>query len=205
MIDGPDAESSTRTPGPSVRRKARPISRLTLGAIAILLLGEAVALALFIPELRQQSDWADPDNLTMAAGVLLAGPSLLGVPWLLTRKLRRPGPDRGRWGAGRLLWFAHGSAAWLLWPPIVLRRSVITQGPMAGEFRDAAGLSQICYFYGTPLMGLYMLLALTAGGWLRRRRLRHADWIERFGLLLGLLWALLGVMVLILIYLGSLG
>ena len=29
---------------------------------------------------------------------------------------------RRRWGVDRLLWFAHGMAAWLLWPPIVYKR-----------------------------------------------------------------------------------
>lgn len=192
--------------GASIRRAPRPRARLTIGAMAILLVGEAAALAIFLPELREGSGSfsAIGDRFHLVAGILLGGPSLLGVPWLLTRKVRRPGPDQGRWGPGRLHWFAHGSAAWLLWPPIVIRKAAITYGQGAGELRDAAGLSQICYFYGTPLMGLYMILALAAGGSLRRRRLRRADWFERFGLLLGLLWALLGIEVLVLVYRGAL-
>jgi hypothetical protein len=68
-------------------------------------------------------------------------------------------------------------------------------------------MATVCYFYGTPLMALYVTIALLAGGWLRRpRRRRRArrSWTETFGLLLGLVWACTGLYVLATIYHGDL-
>jgi len=171
--------------------------RLTIGAIVLLIVGVSVGLGLFLPEFRQM-DWGEADNAVGAAGMVLAGPTALGVPWLIWRKYR--GRTRGdrRWGPGRLLWFAHGSAAWLLCPPIVAKRAGFTQSGVA----DAANGAQICYFYGTPLMAVYMLLALRFGGRLggSRRGRRRIDWIERFGLALAILWAMVGAAIIWMIY-----
>ena len=55
-------------------------------------------------------------------------------------------------------------------------------------------MSGLCFFYGTPLMAVYVTLALLAGGSFRRarrRRLRRS-WQETFRLLLGLVWACTG-------------
>ena len=63
-------------------------------------------------------------------------------------------------------------------------------------------MSEVCYMYGTPLMALYVTLALLTGGWLtKRRRKRLArTWQESFGLILGLAWACTGLYVLEILY-----
>ena len=63
-------------------------------------------------------------------------------------------------------------------------------------------MSAICYLYGTPLMALYVTLAMLSGGWLtkRRRKRMRRSWHETFGLLLGLAWACTGLYVLEMLY-----
>jgi hypothetical protein len=126
---------------------------------------------------------------------MLGGLSLIGPPLLLWERHRR----RSRLRLGELLWFCQGTASWLLWPPVVILR---LQGNGANR-----GMAPVCYFYGTPLMALYMTIALLAGGWLRgpqlRRRARRS-WTETFGLLLGLVWACTGLYLLVHIYRGDL-
>lgn len=120
---------------------------------------------------------------------VLGGLSLVGPLLLLAE--RRP---RGRpWGAGKVLWFSTGMAAWLLWPPVVYAR---IGGRKLGDTITAP-----CFAYGTPLMAIYVTCALLAGGWLRRsRRRRTRSAREQFGLLLGMLWACTGLYVLYLLY-----
>lgn len=164
----------------------------SLGALMVLIAGLSLGLALVIEGSRSPSGLKAAGRgfafLLVVMG--LGGLSLVGPPLLLFR--RRAGYP---WGAGRFLWFSTGTAAWLLWPPIVYRR-VARGGPVDG------GGSTICFAYGTPLMALYVTAALLAGGWLRRGRRRRAarDWRESFGLILGLAWALSGLYVLYLIY-----
>lgn len=188
-------------------RRVRPGERFTVGVALVLIASLALGLFLFLPDIRE----GPRSDVVLFLVAFLAGPSFVGVPWLLYHRLRS-GRHR-RWGAGRVLWFAHGTAAWLLWPPVVRRRlTTVVPGQVPAIDPDAA---KICYFYGTPLMGLYVVIALYAGGWLRRSRRRsaragspllrrHLPWPERFGLGLGLAWALVGVYVLYLIYVGGL-
>jgi hypothetical protein len=83
-------------------------------------------------------------------------------------------------------------ASWLLWPPLVVQR---LQG------KDTQSVAGICYFYGTPLMALYVTISLLAGGWLGPRRWRgRRSWRETFGLLLALAWACTGLYILSIIY-----
>jgi hypothetical protein len=86
-------------------------------------------------------------------------------------------------------------AAWLLWPPIVYNRIAHD-----GRFKDS--MSAVCFFYGTPLMAVYVTFALLAGGHLRRSRRRRLgrSWQENFGLLLGLAWACTGLYLIALFY-----
>ena len=123
----------------------------------------------------------------------LGGLSLVGPPLLLWERWTRRRP----WGDGRLFWFAQGTSSWLLWPPVIARRLTNAPEPLINET-----MSGLCYFYGTPLMALYVTLALLAGGRLRRSRRRRAkrSWQERFGLLLGLAWACTGLYILSIIY-----
>ncbi len=123
--------------------------------------------------------------------VLLGGLSLAGIPLLLRDHQARP----RRWGPGKTLWFAQGTAAWLLWPPVVYQK---LSRPGTKE-----SVSAICYFYGTPLMAVYMVAALWAGRSLRQKRRaerRVLCWRERFGLILGLAWACTGLYLLSMFY-----
>jgi hypothetical protein len=123
----------------------------------------------------------------------LGGLSLIGPPLLLWERWKRRQP----WNDGRLFWFAQGTASWLLWPPVIARRIASAPQPFVGET-----MSGVCYFYGTPLMALYITLALLSGGRLRRSRRRRIkrSWKERFGLLLGMAWACTGLYILSMIY-----
>jgi hypothetical protein len=151
--------------------------RLSIGVVMLLIAG--VALGLWLAAAVMQGEDQVGRWLVLLVFVL-GGLSLVGPPLLLLTAQRRS------WGAGRFLWFAHGTAAWLLWPPVIYLRS-----------RGISGNSSTgaCFFYGTPLMAVYVTLTLLAGGHLkrsRRRRLRRS-WQETFGLLLGLVWACTGL------------
>ena len=136
-------------------------SALSIGLAMLLIAGATVGIWLALGELRSRNMGNGPDDhiakVIFVFVFVLGGVSLVGVPLLLRTARHRP------WGAGRLLWFAQGTAAWLLWPPIVYQR---VQG------RTAGSISAICYFYGTPLMALYMTLALF--GWGLSASLPHA-------------------------------
>jgi hypothetical protein len=145
----------------------------------LLIAGAALGLWLAIDKFRSEDD---PVNKWLFLLVfLLGGLSLIGPPLLLLTARRRP------WHAGRFLWFAHGTAAWLLWPPVVTHR--VRGGP------QNSSISDMCFFYGTPLMAVYVVVTLLAGGRLRRTRRRRIfrSWQETFGLLLGLAWACTGL------------
>jgi hypothetical protein len=161
----------------------------------ILVAGAGVGFWLILPEIRallnEGGVRAVGETGAWLVGLvfILGGLSLVGPPLLLLQA-------RGlHWGAGRLLWFAHGTAAWLLWPPIVYQRVAV-----GGRLRDS--MSSICFLYGTPLMAVYMTAALVAGGYVRRSRRRRArrSWQEIFGLLLGLAWSCTGLYLISLFY-----
>jgi hypothetical protein len=160
----------------------------------LLIAGAALGFWLQLEFLRAQTNQIE-DNLNrwLFAGVFtLGGLSLIGVPLLLLTARRKA------WGAGRFLWFTTGTAAWLLWPPVIFQRMTGTtpQGPPGNS------MSALCFFYGTPVMAVYVTLALLAKGAFRRsqrRRMRRSQQ-ELFGLLLGLLWACTGLYLIGLFY-----
>jgi hypothetical protein len=152
--------------------------------------GLALGMWMVVADFTRQAPGREKPLFMLGMAGLLGGLALVGVPLLLFERRR----DRRPWGAGKLLWFSSGTAAWLLWPPVVVRRL------KGGEFSDTE--TGMCFAWGTPLMALYVTAALLAGGWLgrrRRRRLRRS-WREVFGLLLGLVWACTGLYTLYLLY-----
>lgn len=173
-------------------------SRPHLLDIMTLIAGLAIGIWMVLPDLRGEQGHvigSIDDAIMIAAVMVLGGLALVGPPLLLRQKSRKRRSTT--WGAGNLLWFATGTSAWLLWPPIVVRR---VQGQSFGNSDTG-----VCFAYGTPLMAVYVVAALLAGGWLRRsrrRRLRRS-WHETFGLLLGLAWACTGLYVLVNLYRAS--
>ncbi len=57
-------------------------------------------------------------------------------------------------------------------------------------------MAATCYFYGTPLMAVFVTTSLLAGGWIRPRRGRRRPGREVFGLLVALAWACTGLYIL---------
>ena len=161
--------------------------KIKIWEVLVLIAGVAVGCALWV---RGESGNA----IFMVLVGILGGLSLAGPPILLLARRRKP------WRAGRIQWFAQGTSAWLLWPPIARAR---WNGPTNRMGPDSS--AQICYLYGTPLMAIFMTSALLAGGWLgfrkrRGRKVRPLAWDERFGLILGLIWACTGLWVLAMVY-----
>ncbi|MEW4570221.1 hypothetical protein AB1L88_20330 [Tautonia sp. JC769] len=182
------------------RRRSRD-ARPTIGELMIVVAGVGVGLTLALPAFRDEP--SPGESILVLGGGVLGGASLVGVPLLLWE--RRSRGVRRRFGPGKLLWFAHGTAAWLLWPPIILGRRSNARGQSPPIVDPSA--AEICFFYGTPLMAVYVTASLLAGGWLRRSRRRggrrppaQIPWRERFGLVLGMGWAVLGLYVLSMIY-----
>jgi hypothetical protein len=165
--------------------------RLTIGVMMLLIAGAAVGLWLTVGWQRARGNESGGDEALFpwlyGLVFVLGGLSLAGVPLLLLTARRR------HWGAGRFLWFTQGTAAWILWPPIVFRR-------VAGSSGES--MTDICFFFGTPPMALYVTLALLAAGRLNRsgRRRLYRSWQETFGLLLGLAWACTGLYLISLFY-----
>ncbi len=185
-----EAENAGRPP-------PRRSQALTLVELMLLIAGVAFGIWIVLKDLKK----FDPQHETkmgisiMALVGVLGGVSLVGPPLLMLELLRR----RVVWGPGKLLWFSQGMASWLLWPPVVYSRL------RDQKFGDT--MSGVCYFYGTPLMAIYVTSALLAGGWMRgyRRRSRRRSWREQFGLVLGLLWACTGFYILYILYRADFG
>jgi hypothetical protein len=158
----------------------------------VLIAGAAFGIWMVLKDIQSPDQARGPlrsDAVFLVVVGVLGGVSLVGPPLLLWRRRRREA-----WRAGRLIWFSQGMASWLLWPPVAARRA-------RGEPGFQNSIAGSCWAYGTPLMAIYVVSALLAGGWLRRRRRRRErSWRERFGLLLGMAWACTGLYVLYMIY-----
>ena len=164
--------------------------RLTIRELGLLIAGIAVGLRLIgMSDMVGEYPWYAP-----LVGVL-GGMAAVGPPILLWERRRR----RRRWGPGETLWFTTGVSAWLLWPPIIYHR---VRPPGVPAFGNEGAAATFCFLYGTPLMALHVVLVLLCGGWIRRRgrRRRPLCWRDRFGLILGGLWAATGLWVLYMIY-----
>lgn len=166
----------------SISASERSADRLTIGSLLLLIAGGAFGLWLVLDFARDRpagGPHGDPDWWLLVLVYVLGGITAVGPPLILFSGPRRP------WLAGRFIWFTQGTAAWLLWPPVLYTRIVVG---------SAKGQSSICYFYGTPLMAVYVTVALLFGGGFRRSRRRRIwrSWQEAFGILLGMLWAIVG-------------
>lgn len=174
---------------------ARPprTERFGLGHLMLLVAGLAFGCWMIVDDVRKGGGGGGATRfqygLLIPVG-LLGGLSLVGVPLLLVMRRKKRPP----WGPGRLIWFSTGMSAWLLWPPVVVKRVG------GGTFGQTDG--GVCFAYGTPLMAIYVLAALLAGGWFRKRGRRRIarSWAEAFGLALGAAWACTGLYVLSIIY-----
>jgi hypothetical protein len=182
------------------RRSVRG-SRPSIASGMLLIAGSALGCWIGTPMLAEGSD----DMVSRWVATLtcvLGGISLVGPPLLLWGRFQRRDSHRRlapAFGPGRLLWFTTGTSAWLLWPPIISARA------MGAETSRRSAL--YCFLYGTPLMGLFLVLGLWASGWLhrsRRKRFRRY-WTERVGFWLGVAWFAIGVDTLGMIYLTDLG
>src|SRR5690242_9011224 len=87
--------------------------------ILVLIAGVAAGLGLVAPAVPSVGQPSDRWILTI--GGVLGGISLVG-PLLLLRAHRCRTRARP-WRAGRVFWFAHGAASWLLWPPMIGSRA----------------------------------------------------------------------------------
>lgn len=162
--------------------------RPRIGDLMILIAGVALGFWLVMPDLKEGTNHQVEIWLLGVIGIL-GGLSLVGPPLLLRERWRARTRLRRPFGGGELLWFAQGMASWLMWPPVVYAR---LNGRKLGDTT-----SGVCYYYGTPLMAIYVTSALLAGGRLRKgRRRRDRSWRERFGLVLGLIWACTGLYIL---------
>ena len=180
---------SSESQSPESHRSRRP-EQLTILELMILIVGVAVGLWLVTKDVTNSGSGANA-WLCVVVGVL-GGLSAIG-PLLLLLELRE---RRIRWGAGRVLWFALGMASWLLWPPLIYHRAWGSRG-----LTVATGEVWVCT---TPLMAIYVMFAMLAGGWIKRAsRRRQRSWREQFGLLLGIAWACTGSYIMYTLYMAD--
>ena len=162
--------------------------RLTLGESMVLIAGVAASLWM----VRIGLHTFDPKSWhhwLCEADCMLWGISIVGPILLVRERVGRRTP----WSAGEWLWFVQGIAGWLFGPPY----AIITIRSRGSYIFDDLPVV-LAFFWTTPLIGLVAALALLAGGRFRRRRpRRRASWKGRLGLVLGLMWAGIGVFMLV--------
>lgn len=201
--DGLNSEEPSMQPSSAGRPAPRSGygDRPTIGVLMAIIAG--IALGMWVlGKAAAESNGPLSNRVLIWVVTALGCLSVMGVPILLFERFRGKGPPN--WGAGRLSWFAQSTAAWLLWPPIVAGR--FRQPAPGEEFVGEGAAAGICYYYGTPLMAVYVGAALIFGGALRksrRRRIRRS-FRESFGLALAVLWAATGLYILGLIYTNNL-
>lgn len=170
-------------------------NRMTIGGLMLLVAGAAFGLALVLRVAPLIRDSGEGHSLwwVFVMVFVLGGLSLMGPPLILMSRPRRP------WREGRLLWFTQGTAAWLLWPPIVYDHVYFknASGGTSSYFcfvYDRLPESEIYFFHGAPLLAVFTTLGLLFAGAFRksrRRRIRQS-WQECFGILLSMALAVVG-------------
>jgi hypothetical protein len=173
-MDSADDVPADPTPAPL------PRDALTIRRILLLTAGVAAGLKVFAPESDQP--------LVQAEGwLLLANAVVIGLslpaPFFLMGSVRRA----RTLGPGSMFAATMGVGSWLLLPP-----------PLIG--RSPAAL--LCSYYAMPLVAAWFLLATLLTRQVNRRLFDRAatPWTERYGYVLALLWAPLGVYHLVLMY-----
>ncbi len=170
----------------------RTRSRIAIWELMLVIAGLSLGIWIF-RTIQPKGAPIDLEYLVFLSILGIGGIAAVGPILLLIDSRRR----RTRWGGGRILWFAEGSAAWLLWPPFIYNQWNAAPG-------QGGRSESLCYYYGTPFMAIYMMAALLAGGHGPRRRKRRLwqtlDWKERFGWILSGLWACTGLYLLARLY-----
>lgn len=163
----------------AVRRWVLPRDRLTIWRMLVIVTAVAVGIAVFGPERGAQDigavDWWRHLTTAFMIGLSLAGP-IFSLVRSRTYRL----------GAGGLLALTLGLGCLVLLPPATYVR-------FHGSGVDN-NTSIMCLYYCLPLMSLWYLAAMQAGGRISRRSFsRAAPFSERYGLFLALLWSPLGL------------
>jgi hypothetical protein len=160
-----------------------PVDRLTIGRLLVLTAGVAAAMGLFTPQLGPE-DLRIADNWRWFAFTVIAGLTIPAPLYCLRRVV-----EKGALGAGGFFALATGFGVWLMLPAAVIEwfvrlRVPDTNARQAGE----------CLYFVMPMIGLWSLLGgLVSGAFGRRLVSPATPWVDRYGFLLTLLWAPLGV------------
>jgi hypothetical protein len=158
--------------------------RLTIRRLAVLTVGVALGLVIFVPITEDADVGAIDWRVVWFA--LLAGVALVSPLFVIARRLRGQ-----RAGAGGMLLLTLGFGVLLLVPTTIAERSSSSE----------AGFSATCLTYCVPFVCLWYLIAAAVGGQLTRASLgRSTPWVERLGLYLAMAGAPLGVWLLVDIY-----
>ena len=160
--------------------------RLTILRLLLLTAGVAVGIVFFAPRFTE-ANTTDAEQWRGLACSVIIGLSLPAPLFCV----RRPGSGRAI-GAGGLFALTVGLGSLLMLPPSVV--AVLADG-------EPKGMPATCLYYCLPLVGLWYLLATLLSGHVGRHLFRpDTPWTERYGFLLVLVLAPLGVWVLVDIY-----
>lgn len=178
-----DSESAKREADQSPQRDA-----LTIRRFLLLTAGVAMGLGVFSPG-EKKGDLLEIDQFLGLYNSVLIGIAL-PAPLIIIGQRWRKGPAIGPGGLFSLM---VGLGALLMLPPVLLQR-------LAGK----VGSSLFCLFYMLPLVSVWYLAAAAMAGKIDRSLFaRSTAWTERYGFLLAVLWAPMGVWWLIRFYMEA--
>jgi uncharacterized membrane protein YhaH (DUF805 family) len=182
-------QATTKTVATNAEQAYQPMrrvpvirDRLTIFRILVIVTALAIGIALYLPN---TIELAEVDSWRWLATTFMIGLSLAGPVFAFSRRRSH------RLGASGLLALTLGLGVLVMMPPAIMIRCY------KGEGHIEQSAVAVCLFYSMPMMSLWYLLAMTAGGRLTRRSFSRATpWSERYGLFLALLWSPLGMWVL---------